>query len=190
MSLSSIIDFLSSPATNSTIALLSFLSTTVASIVAVTTILIWRKQQLLSSKFNLIMDLEDNFDIFTASYYRDYILLQGLLSALNNKTNNKQEMIKIYMTEKSKTEELIKERMNYDLAFLRLKRIEPSIIDHKELDANFHIDFLTKQTEILSKSNFFDKEEVDVKIKEFTLAFSDLKKAGTEILIKYREKYQ
>ena len=161
-------------------SIISSIATIIASIVAIITLTIWRKQQLFGKKIDILMDLEDDYEILLTKHIQDYlwfIKLQNITSPNEGETLSNQDandlIIKKYNS-KLKDLDMIDSTRKYEVSYMRAKRLFPEINDIDGLSPirinNIHMNQLKKIT-----TNHLMKKTSNKALKDYLLMRLDIK---------------
>lgn len=116
---------------------------------------------------NLLMDLEDNYEILFTKYIEDYLWILKLSNTVKTNDEDKKftnhEMVKLIENEssKKKKDELVISGRSYEIAFIRAKRFFPKLDNYDYLKKSYlDIIFHKNIDEINIKLTDMDAEEV------------------------------
>lgn len=181
---------------NSLIAFVGSVFTIIAALIALYAIVIWRKQQKYSIELNLILYLEDNYEILFTKYIEEFQWFLELentiyLEKLKNYQDISEQDMSVVIREEYQKKTLAdagsQYGRKYELVYLRAKRFFPVIEQYEYLKKSFldeeHSKSIEKINEQLKKQN--DPEQI---FKEYAENFLNFKNNGISILEKLRTK--
>ncbi|ENB4343856.1 TPA: hypothetical protein GRI76_24765 [Vibrio parahaemolyticus] len=148
------------------ISVVSGICTIMASITAIITLMIWRKQQRYAPKFNAVMELEDRHELLMLEYYNIFTWLYGI-SKLAAESADKDRSYKTKVDEKIKSdfkelkhaEKLAICEKDYQLQYARLSRLID--LEHFELlDYKALSEFYKNSVSLIKDSDFSDENDI------------------------------
>ena len=118
---------------NEALALVSFASgiaTILASIIAIITIVIWKRQHRYGAKFNILLDLEDSYEFLMLDYYFAIEKIYGCYKlALDPENQDKDrkaqvdELIRNEIDDSQYKTKLAQSQLNYQMNFAKASRL-------------------------------------------------------------------
>ena len=173
---------------NTIISFLSSIFTIIATFIALITILIWKKQQKFSIKINLLMDLEDSYEILFTKYIEEYHFTLRLLNTVKtNKTQSNQEINKLIDKELAtrKENELSISGQKYELSFIRAIRFFPELDKYDFLKKSYLDKVFEKNLqELSSKILNTDAEKIAI---DYFKELLEIKKDAIKKITKLRK---
>ncbi len=157
------------------VSVVSGICTVFASITAIITLMIWRKQQRYAPKFNAVMELEDRHELLMLEYYNIFTWLYGA-SKLAADSVDKDSTYKDKVDEKINSdfkelkhaEKLAIYEKDYQLQYARLSRLinleNFELLDYKALR-----EFYKNSVTLIKDSDFSDAND----IREVEAAFAN-----------------
>lgn len=156
---------------NVIISTINSVTTFLASVVAIVTLTIWRKQQLYNPKFTILMDLEDSYEILITEYgnmFNWFFQRQKLASSAPEKykktVNDKitEDYKKLLLENK-----LSEYSYNYQLAYTRVRRIIPEIENTQELQFKQLEKCHESCMNMIKKERFSNDADIEKVLSEF-----------------------
>ncbi|WP_462164147.1 hypothetical protein [Pseudoalteromonas xiamenensis] len=168
------------------ISIVSGICTIIASIIAIITLLIWRKQQRYAPKLNAVMELEDCHELLMLEYYNIFLWLHGL-KKLAAASRNKGKEYKSKVDDKikgdfedfQKKDKLAVCESNYQMQYARVSRLM-EIKDFELLDYKVLYDFHSKSISLLQDSDYGDVDLVEEVTHTYANNFSTFKNNSLE----------
>jgi len=179
---------------NNIISATSGIATIVASVVAIFTLKIWRKQQLYSTKINVLMELEDNYEILLAEYGNTFNwIFQRQKLAAESKSKTKEYRQELDKAIKDDFQKFLSENKlavyskSYQLAYCRALRVFPNIASAEKLKFSEMENFHTSCLEKIKTECFESKEASNELLNQFSVQFCDFANFGRQQFLKFRE---
>ncbi|WP_038176261.1 hypothetical protein [Vibrio pacinii] len=170
---------------NEALAVVSFASgiaTILASIIAIVTILIWKRQHRYGAKFNILLDLEDSYEFLMLDYYYAIEKIYGCYKLALDPDNQEKdrkaqidELIRNEIDESQYKTKLAQSQLNYQINFAKASRLL-NIDGFQCLKYESLVDFQMKSIELFAGEVTLD--ELDSILEQYVKNFSSFKNEG------------
>jgi len=172
---------------NNILSATSSIATIIAAIIAIYTLQIWRKQQIYGTKFNVLMELEDNYELLLAEYGNTFNWIFQRQKVVFESQNKPQEYrqkldeaIKNDFEKFSTENKLAVYSRGYELAYCRAIRIFPSVASVDKLKLSELDCFYRASLELIKAECFESKEATDKLVTDFAHKFTGFGNTGRQ----------